>query len=281
MRVGSLEVQPIYDGHGVIKATEFFVNTSPAEWGAYQQYLQEDLMWDFPVGGYLVRAGDRVVLVDVGIGPHTRGFMTGGAFLDGLAAHDVAPSDVTDIVLTHLHADHFGWLALDGEPVFGSAVVRCHQDEWDYFVDGAGRAILERPVDPLPGAEPDGSQWIDKLLTVADQVETWQTHGEVLPGIETRSGVGHTPGSSLIVLASGGRRATIVGDAIHCPAQLAEPDWQPIGDVDPLQAGELRRLLAEELVGTPDLIGGPHFPALALGTVMAGGHGYTWSQVSA
>ena len=281
MQLGTLEVQPVYDGHGVIAATGFFVNTSPLDWAPHQAYLHDGSTWDFPVGGYLVRTEGRTVLVDVGLGPHVRGFMSGGAFLDELATAGVAPEQVTDVVLTHLHADHFGWLAVDGSSVFRNAAVRCHQDEWDYFVEGEGRAVLDRPVDPLPGATADGTRWIDKLTTVSDQVETWTEHGEVLPGVESRSGAGHTPGSSLIVLVSGGRRAILVGDALHCPAQLTEPDWQPIGDVDPAQASDLRRMLARELVGTSDLVGGPHFPGLALGTVSAEAHTYSWTQVTA
>jgi glyoxylase-like metal-dependent hydrolase (beta-lactamase superfamily II) len=60
---------------------------------------------DADVRAFIVRGGDRVILVDTGM-------QADGADLDaGLVAADVDWSDVSDIVLTHHHPDHIGALA--------------------------------------------------------------------------------------------------------------------------------------------------------------------------
>jgi glyoxylase-like metal-dependent hydrolase (beta-lactamase superfamily II) len=59
-------------------------------------------------GGYLLRAGDRVVLIDAGLGEYEDEQWHGGQFLDSLRGLGVAPAEVTDVVFTHLHWDHFG-----------------------------------------------------------------------------------------------------------------------------------------------------------------------------
>ena len=85
------------------------------------------------MGGFLVRSGDRLALVDTGIGPHAAPDRT-GRFMKNLTALGVQPSDITDVVLTHLHFDHLGW-ATDGERrLFGNATYRCHEADWEFFM---------------------------------------------------------------------------------------------------------------------------------------------------
>ena len=53
------------------------------------------------------------MLVDTGTGPPwapaATWFPKPGGLLEGLGAEGVSPTDVTDVILTHLHADHVGW----------------------------------------------------------------------------------------------------------------------------------------------------------------------------
>lgn len=54
------------------------------------------------IAAYLVEAGDSLALVETGpdsTWPH---------LVEALAAHGAAPSDVTDVLLTHIHLDHAG-----------------------------------------------------------------------------------------------------------------------------------------------------------------------------
>ena len=78
------------------------------------------------VGGTvtLVRAGDRVIVVDPGMVPSR------AAILDPLAVLGIAPEDVTDVVLSHHHPDHTVNVALFGEIPVHDVQAVYQRDSW-------------------------------------------------------------------------------------------------------------------------------------------------------
>jgi glyoxylase-like metal-dependent hydrolase (beta-lactamase superfamily II) len=268
VKIGNVQVEPLYDGHGVIPAVDFFKRMPPDAWSDHAEYLTEDGNWDFPIGGYLVRSRDRVVLIDTGFGPRTGTIMQGGQLLKSLALLGVTPADVTDVLLTHLHTDHIGWAWHHGQVTFPSATYRCHADDWSYFVGGPGESLLEPAARPAPGYADERIAWIDILHGISDRLELWTTEGTIFDGIDLVMAPGHTPGSTVVVVSSGAERGIIVGDAVHCPAQLTDTEWGVFGDVDPAAAAAARERLVRELEGTPHYIAGPHFPGMRFGRVL-------------
>jgi hypothetical protein len=73
-----------------------------------------------------------------------------------------------------------------------------------------------------------------------------------------------------VVLSSGDQRAFILGDAISCPAQLEEPEWSGIGDVDPRLARRTQEAVAREIESSAALLATAHFPGLTFGRVLTG-----------
>jgi len=76
----------------------------------------------------LIRDGHHVMLVDAGTGEST------DRLLAALGRHQVAPTDVTDVVFTHLHTDHTGGAFRTGEdggiePVFPNATYHVTETE--------------------------------------------------------------------------------------------------------------------------------------------------------
>ncbi|MDJ0962504.1 MAG: MBL fold metallo-hydrolase, partial [Acidimicrobiia bacterium] len=73
---------------------------------------QLDVLFDGYVSGgvagtvSLIRDGDRIIVVDPGMVPDR------SVILDPLAALNVAPEDVTDVVISHHHPDHTWHIAL-------------------------------------------------------------------------------------------------------------------------------------------------------------------------
>ena len=57
--------------------------------------------------------------------------------------------------------------------------------------------------------------------------------------------VGHTPGHTGLLIASGNSRALLIGDALHSPIQILHPEWGTAGDVDPQMAEHTRRHIIE------------------------------------
>lgn len=222
-----------------------------ADWDPHRALLAEDGTLEMAMGGFLVRDGDRTVLVDTGVGDLRRGVFTGGRLLEELAALGVPPGDVTDVVLTHLHFDHVGWTTHHGEIVFPRATYRCDRRDWEHFVG------------PDPGAT-------RKLSPLADRLETWDGTGSLLPGIDTVAAPGHTPGSTVVVLSSGTERALLLGDVVHCPVELVDDEWGTMGDVDPALARRTRAALAREVEGSHVPMAAGHFPGLQFGRLLRG-----------
>jgi glyoxylase-like metal-dependent hydrolase (beta-lactamase superfamily II) len=124
MEVGDILLNPISDGTFVARPS-YFGDHASAE-GHGDLFDRRDQAW-LPIGCFLLRTGDRCVLVDAGMGPTEQGAgnqdapaqLIGGQLPVGLRAAGVERDEVTDVVCTHLHPDHVGWVQLD-EPTWHS-----------------------------------------------------------------------------------------------------------------------------------------------------------------
>ena len=82
---------------------------------------------------------------------------------------------------------------------------------------------------------------------------------------------GHTPGHLCVSVTSGDKRLLLLGDAITCPVQLAEPGWRSLGNVAPARADRTRRGLWSEPGAERTSGVRAHFPQLARGSVIGPG----------
>jgi len=261
VQIGDVTIEGVSDGSLAAPPTLLF-NKTDQDWLQHSQFLDADGMLPIDMGGFLVRTGDRLVLVDTGIGPHADPVRT-GAFMESLATLGVRPPEITDVVLTHLHFDHLGW-ASDGERrLFPNAIYRCHEADWDFFMGPT-------PYDDSIAISLMGGRTSSQLLPpLADHLETWSGDGTILPGLDVRGAPGHTPGSTVIVISSGTERAMLLGDVVHCPAELLSDDWEMVGDVDKRLAQRSREALARELEGSDIPAAASHFPGLQFGRLLA------------
>jgi glyoxylase-like metal-dependent hydrolase (beta-lactamase superfamily II) len=94
----------------------------------------------------LVEDGDRLILIDTGIGNKqdekffSHYYLHGNATIDSsLAAKGFHRDDITDVFLTHLHFDHVGGaVKRDGDklkPAFKNAFYWSNKDHWDWAVN--------------------------------------------------------------------------------------------------------------------------------------------------
>ncbi len=233
----------------------------PDDWSVHPEFLEHGRL-RFSVGAYLVRGGpigERVVLIDAGNGPVGDGFLPDGRLPEILRVHGVEPADVTDVLLTHLHYDHTGWLSVAGSVFFPNATIHMHADDVAHFTDPASTGMSAK-VTP------------DRLAVVADRIATFNGACVPVPGINAVPAPGHTPGSTVFVASDGVTRVVFLGDTVHCPVQLVDSEWAVLGDVDPALAARTRESVVREVAGdrsaSDPLVAGAHFPGLVLGRLI-------------
>jgi glyoxylase-like metal-dependent hydrolase (beta-lactamase superfamily II) len=311
LTVGEIEVRPVIDGMIVsqLPASKPLPDPDTDAWRD-QHMFRPDGMIESTVGGFLVRTGDRLVLVDAGAGqaipggysppvvdldddedPFVATFLERGAPREmigaiadhfshtqmergrlpaSLAALGVDPAEVTDLVFTHLHFDHIGWASEDGTAFFPNATIHCAAPDLDHFLaDPADERtvalVFDTPLAP------------ERLAPVLDRIETWEGDGTLFPGVDVRLTPGHTPGSSVVVLADGDQRAMLLGDMIHCPLELMDDEFDLLVDVDQEAAIRVREAYARELEGSDISVSAAHFPGLQFGRLLPGEGIRRWS----
>jgi len=109
---------------------------------------------------------------------------------------------------------------------------------------------------------------VRKLTPLLHQLETFDADGVLAPGLSARHTPGHTPGSTVYVVADGEQRALLLGDVVHSVVELHERDWEAVFDVDPAAARAVRNTIADEVADSTDLVVGAHFPGLRFGRVV-------------
>jgi glyoxylase-like metal-dependent hydrolase (beta-lactamase superfamily II) len=278
VQIGDVTVDSVLDGEFALDRAIPYPEVAAYRWRPYESLLRDGVDVVNQLGGYLIRTGDRVVLIDAGFGPTQVPTWQSGEFLNSLAKLNVTPDVVTDVLFTHLHFDHIGWAAIDGDPVFPNATYRCHERDWAWFtgpdhVDfpemfGPEAGLTEFPVEMRTGP---------KLSAISHLMQRWSGRTQVLPGLEVVECPGHTPGTTAILLSSQGESMMFTGDIAHHQAELVEPDWAFAADMAPDEAQASRRGLLPELADNRPLVAAAHFRDFALGRVIRTATGFRWA----
>jgi glyoxylase-like metal-dependent hydrolase (beta-lactamase superfamily II) len=273
IEVGDITVTFLPDGEGHFVPTGIFPASTDEVWARHEDLLDADGRYVVTIGAFLIDTGGRKIVVDLGAGPDVHidipGFATAtaGKLLESLRKTGVDPADVDTVVYTHMHSDHAGWTTTgDSAVTFPNARhVIGASAEWDFW----------REHQDVPFAPP-----ADTVLNpIEDRVEIASDGQSVAPGVTLLATPGHTPGHQTVVVSSGTDRAVILGDIMHCPLQLGEPEWSVLFDVDAALARQTRERLLGELEGADVAVGCGHFPEAAFGRVLRGSGKRYWQAI--
>ena len=269
--VGDIKLTYLPDGEAHFVASAFMPASSEEGWELHQQWLDDERRILTTLGGFLIETGDRKVAVDLGFGDASVEFpgfgtLAGGRFLDSLKQTGVAPEEIDTVVFTHMHVDHTGWTAPGGALTFGNARHVAMAAEWEHW---------RQPDESGAGPSPE------VITALADRLEPSGDGDTIAPGVTLLATPGHTPGHVSLVVSSGTARAIILGDVLHCPAQIAEQEWGVVFDVDPDLARRTRDRLMAELEGSDTTVAASHFPEAVFGRVLPGTGKRTWTVNSA
>jgi glyoxylase-like metal-dependent hydrolase (beta-lactamase superfamily II) len=190
---------------------------------------------------------------------------------ESLRRAGVQPEEITDVVLSHLHPDHMGWVTRGGRPFFPKAKIWAHEADADFFLGDS--APDETTFKLMLGVEPTK----ERMKPVHNQIALWDHDCTIAPGVDLRHMPGHTPGSSVAVISSGEDRAMMLGDVIHCPLELVDSEFAIMSDIDPAMAKRSKDVLRQEIEGTNIHVSSSHFPGLEFGRLLKGEGKRYWS----
>jgi glyoxylase-like metal-dependent hydrolase (beta-lactamase superfamily II) len=273
LRVGEIDVLVISDGVLPLPAKTMATNADPAALAAWlDDMLLPPDTFDWPLNVLVVRSGGRTILVDSGVGVEYPGFPRAGQLALRLGGAGIDPASVTDVVLTHLHMDHVGGLFGDGVKDRLRPDVRVHVAAAE--VEFWASPDFSRTV--MPPSIPPVLRSVAKrfLNEYGSQLRPFEEEYEVAPGVVVRRTGGHTPGHSVVSLASGGERLSFLGDAVF-PVGFDHPDWHNGFEHDPEEAARVRLRLLREAAATGEPLVAAHL-SFPFGRVTAAGDVFRW-----
>lgn len=254
-KLGDFKVTVLSDGVAPRDVTEILSDAAKARSELRANHLHDTL--DLSINVFLIDTGKQRILVDTGAGELFG--PTSGHLLANMAAAGYKPEQIDAILLTHIHGDHSGGLAIGGKRLFPNAVVYADKREVAHWINQAAPKATVGP-------------YVD-----AGRIKYLPDSGEVLPGITARPVPGHTPGHSAYLVESKGHRMLFWGDTVHvAEVQLAHPEITISYDEHQPQAAVARRKLFDEIAANGVLVAAPHFSFPGVGRLRKEGNAFRW-----
>ncbi|MGY4347604.1 MBL fold metallo-hydrolase [Bradyrhizobium canariense] len=278
LKIGEIDVLVVSDGVLPLPTKMLAHNADPAvraTW-LHDMFLPQDA-FDWALNAVMVRSGGKTILIDAGLGSDPNlNLPRAGQLIRRLAAAGIDLSAVTDLVLTHLHMDHIGGLLVEGVKQQLRKDLRIH-------VAAAEVKFWEKPDfsrTAMPEGFPDALRSTAKhfLKEYGSQLRLFDDEHEIAPGVIARRTGGHTPGHSVVRMASGDDALTFAGDAVFAVG-FEQPDWFNGFEHDPEEAARVRIRLLRQLAETGEMLVATHLPFPSVGRVAADGDAFRWVPV--
>jgi glyoxylase-like metal-dependent hydrolase (beta-lactamase superfamily II) len=210
---------------------------------------------------YLIRTGERNILVETGLGDkrdaRARDWMglppVTESIAETLARHGVDPESVDTVVNSHLHFDHCSGNTIMRNGMAEPSLPRAHyyasRGEWEHAHERLIRdsvSYLDENYDPL----------IERgRMTLVDG------DFEVAPGVWMRRAPGHNRDMMAITAESAGRTFCFFSDLVPTHAHV-QPSWVAAFDLYPLQSIETKMAWLGRAADEDWICGFAHDPAI-------------------
>lgn len=270
-KLGDFEVAALSDGTLPIPALKMLTNARPGEVASRLADTYQTTEVEASVNAYLIRAGDRLILMDTGAGELYG--PTLNKLEASLKAVGVTPEQITDILITHIHADHTGGLMDGKRVVFPNATVHIEQKEVAYWLNPEHRARAPEAAKPsFDEASAKVQPYVD-----AGKMKTFSGASELFAGIRSIPAPGHTPGHTFYTLESKGEKLVFWGDLVHvAEVQMPDPGVTIAFDIDPKAAAATRKQAFADAVKGRYWVAADHISFPGVGHLRRDGSGYRW-----
>ena len=275
MQIGRYRVRSLLTGRFGLDGGAMFGVVPRVLW---ERHIPADEKHRIPLAlrSLLLESDDRTILVDTGIGSTKWSDKERAIYaidhsehelLTSLAALGVAPGDVTDVLLTHLHFDHAGGATTettDGAlvPTFPSAT---------YYLQRRNLAWAEHPT------EKDQASYLERdfgAILARDQLVLLDGAEESpFEDVTLYISDGHTEGQQLPIISDGTRTVMYCGDLIPTRVHVPVP-WVMGYDIRPLQTMEEKKEILRKAVDEGWILAYEHDPDLSATTVLESERGF-------
>lgn len=283
-KVGNLQLTAITDGQQTVKrirpvltpesSPQDLENIKRSE--AVDKVLQDNFLPADEVHAalnvLLIQHEDNLILIDTGFG--SLGSDENGKLIENLLSAGITANEITDIVLTHAHIDHFGGLLdKDNHHRFPNAKVLMPRIEYDFW-------LSENP-DFSKSRNPDNGPAItlarDTLRAIDDKLQFFKDGDILFDCMKVILAPGHTPGHSMLNIFSNGEELLHIVDIAYSAALVfPHPEWGATLDADYPLAVTVRKKVFEELAKTGKRAFAYHLHWPGLGFVRKKEAAYEW-----
>ncbi len=163
----------------------------------------------------------------------------GEGLIEGLKRRGFKPQDITDVFLTHLHADHCGGAVKKSrknrayEMTFPEAIYHVSRAQWEWAIKGNLREADSYPEENILPIGQSGR------LNLVDE------ECELFPGFSVIMCYGHTPGLMIPIIKYNDKTIVYTGDLIPTSAHIPLI-WNMSYDIESLKTIEEKQKVLEE-----------------------------------
>jgi glyoxylase-like metal-dependent hydrolase (beta-lactamase superfamily II) len=271
LKLGDYEVTALSDGTVALPMAKIYEGIEEKDAEAHLAGVFQKNPTETSVNAFLVNTGERLVLIDAGTGDLLGPSL--GKLVSNIEASGYKASEIDDVILTHIHADHSGGLTVGDKRVFENAVLHVNEREARFWLKADEAAKADAGLGPqIIQAAKNIGPYIE-----AGKFETFGDDAAPLPGFGSVLRAGHTPGHSAITVESKGEKIVFWGDIAHGDVlQFDRPGVTVEFDVDQKQAAATRAIAFAEAADRKYLVAGAHHAFPGIGHVRRDETNYDW-----
>lgn len=268
MRIGEYECYPLDLGDFMVDGGAFFGTVPKTQWQSQMQADSDNLI-RIKSRALLIVGSGRTILVDAGFGPvlnaETR---SAYGIADStpnmnliLSGYDIDSSQVTDVVLSHLHFDHAGGAMIDSHggpvPFFPNAMYHVQSEQWEEVTSPHEREREAFGAVDYSALQTHGVlNLLDGSLTLAD-------------GIEVMVSYGHTRGQQHILVKDPQQPLFFCSDLVPTAAHIPVP-WHMAYDNKPMELYPEKDFFLRKAFRENWILFFPHDPKIVAATLKEG-----------
>ncbi len=277
LKVGSLRCHILEDGKHPVDGGGFFGVVPRLLWQRAIQPNAENLI-PSATRSLLIEASTGLILVDTGNGDKKSSKERQRIGLEGrtdrltgeLRKLGYTPSDISLVILTHLHGDHVGGATRWARPDHTPGEVVPTYPKARYICQRLDLAEASFPNERTT-ATFHTENWQPLLAT--GQLQVVDGPQRICAQVRTDLAPGHTAALQMVWVEDSGENLLFLGDACNWAAHMDRLAWVPAFDIYPLTSIESKRRIRQEAFERNTLLVFQHDAQIVTGRLVAGERG--------